>query len=94
MNIHFHYSMEYTTLPSSRGQITLSAKLREKYKITKDTPIVVEDKGNGKIELRVLKTRDYNDDDAIYYEDEGGFGVHFPKGIDPQVILDYLRKKD
>ena len=84
--------MDYTTLPSSRGQITLSAKLREKYGITPDTPIVIVDKGNGKIELRIMKAVPHTE--AEYYETDKEIGVNFPKGIDPRVLIEYIKKID
>lgn len=84
--------MEYTVLPSLKGQITLPPSIRKKYGIDKDTPLVIEDKGNGEIKVIVKKTVDH--DFVQYYESGGGASLHFKKGVDPQVLIDLIKKMD
>lgn len=84
--------MTYTTIPSVKGQVTIPSVIRAKYKIGKDTPLLIEDKGNGVMTVRVMKMVEH---DAIeYYEDDKGFGLHFKNGIDPQVLIDAIKKID
>lgn len=84
--------MSYTTLPSVKGQITIPVEIREKYRIGKETPIVLEDKGNGVILLTIKQLIDH---DAIqYYENEKEFGLNFKHGIDPDILLKAIKKID
>jgi len=39
--------MAQTVLVSERGQITLPTGVRKKYALTKDTPLILEDTGQG-----------------------------------------------
>ena len=84
--------MTYTTLPSVKGQITIPSEIREKYNIGKETPIVVEDQGNGLITMKVMRMIDH---DAVeYYENDKEFGLNFKNGIDPRVLMDAIKKID
>ena len=84
--------MTYTTIPSVKGQITIPSELREKYNINKETPIVIEDKGNGKLVIKVMKMVEH---DAIEFrENDKEIGLTFKKGIDPQVLIDSIKKID
>lgn len=84
--------MEYTVLPSVKGQITLPPKIRKKYDIGKNTPIVIEDMGNGELKVKVKRTVDH--DLVQYYEKNGSVGLHFKNGVDPQVLIDMINKMD
>lgn len=84
--------MNYTVLPSVKGQITIPSEIREKYNIGKETPIVIEDKGKGIITIQVMRM--IEDDAVEYYEDGKGFGLHFKKPINPQVLIDAIKKID
>lgn len=80
--------MEYTTIPSIKGQITIPPAIRKKYHISKNTPVVVEDKGNGNINLKIMQMVDH---DAItFYEDEKITGLRFKNGFDPQKLIDAI----
>lgn len=84
--------MNYTAIPSVKGQITIPSEIRAKYNIGKDTPVVIEDQGKGVITLKIMRMIDNNE--IEYYEDEGGFGLNFKKPIDPQVLIDAIKKMD
>lgn len=79
-------------IPSVKGQITIPTALRKKYGIGKDTPIVVEDQGNGVLILKVKKMIDA--DSIEYYETPDSFGLRFKDGIDPQALIDAIDKID
>jgi len=85
-------TMNFTMLPSFKGQITIPALLREKYKIGKDTPIVIQDNDNGTMTIKIMKMVDQ--DDVVYREDEGGVGLSFKKGIDPRVLIKAIKDID
>ena len=84
--------MTYTAIPSVKGQITIPSEIRAKYNIGKDTPVIIEDQGKGIITLKVMRMID--NDNIEYYEDEKGFGLNFKKPIDPQVLIDAIKKID
>lgn len=84
--------MNYTTIPSVKGQITIPSEIRAKYKIGKNTPVIIEDQGKGIITLKIMRMVDNNE--IEYYEDKGGFGLNFKKPIDPQVLIDAIKKID
>ena len=82
--------MTYTSLPSIKGQVTLPPEIRAKYEISKKTPLVIGDKGNGLITIKVMNMVDY--DTIQYYENKKGFGLHFRDGVDPKVIIKAIKK--
>lgn len=84
--------MTYTAIPSVKGQITIPSEIRAKYHIGKDTPVVIEDQGKGVITMKIMQMIDH--DSVEFYEDEGGFGLNFKKPIDPQVLIDAIKKID
>lgn len=84
--------MTYTTLPSIKGQVTIPVAIREKYEISKETPIVFEDTGNGVITMRIMRIVDH--DTVEYYETDESFGLHFKHGIDPRVLMNAIKKID
>ena len=68
------------------GQITLPKAWREKFN-TKH--FVAEQTKKGLLIKPILP-----EEDAVFYENEEGFGIVFPKGIDPQVIIDKMKEID
>jgi bifunctional DNA-binding transcriptional regulator/antitoxin component of YhaV-PrlF toxin-antitoxin module len=84
--------MNFTTLPSYKGQITIPSALRVKYKIGKNTPIVIKDNEDGTMTIKVMEITDPTD--VIYREDETSIGLSFKKGIDPRVLIDAIKKID
>lgn len=84
--------MTYTIIPSVKGQITIPSEIREKYSIGKETPIVIEDKGKGIITIQVMRM--VEDNVIEYYENEKEFGLNFKKPINPQVLIDAIKKID
>jgi bifunctional DNA-binding transcriptional regulator/antitoxin component of YhaV-PrlF toxin-antitoxin module len=84
--------MNYTTLPSYKGQITIPSVLRVKYKISKNTPIIIKDNEDGTMTMKVMEMTDPND--IIYREDENSIGLSFKNGIDPRVLIDAIKKID
>lgn len=84
--------MPYTAIPSRKGQVTIPTAIREKYKISKETPLLIEDKGKGVLVFKVMHLIDH---DAIeFYENDQEFGLMFKHGIDPQVLIDAVKKID
>ena len=82
--------MTYTLVPSIKGQITLPPAIRTKYNIGKNTPIIIEDKGDGVMNIKVMQLMDYG---AVQYsENDTEVRLSFRKGIDPQVIINKLNK--
>lgn len=57
--------MAETVLVSERGQITLPTAIRKKYAIQKDTPLLLEDTGEGILLRRVsmIPLKVYNDEE-------------------------------
>ena len=84
--------MNYAAIPSVKGQITIPSAIREKYGIGKETPVVIEDKGKGVITLRIMRMID--DDSVKYYENEEEVGLTFRKPVDPQLLIDEIKKLD
>lgn len=82
--------MTYTAIPSIKGQITIPSAIRKKYNIGKETPVIIEDKGKGIIMLKIMRMVD--NDSIEYYENEKEFGLNFKKGIDPQVLINAIKK--
>jgi len=87
-----HFLMTYTALPSVKGQITIPSQIREKYKMGKNTPVVIEDSGKGIIIIKVMGLVAH---DAIeYYENAKEYGINFKKGVNPEVLIDAIKKLD
>ena len=84
--------MTHTLIPSIKGQITIPSSIRDKYKIGKSTPIIIEDKGKGIITLKIMKMVD--NDEIEYYENEKEFEVHFKNGISPETLIKAIEKLD
>ena len=84
--------MKHTTLSTTKGQITIPAEIRKRYEISEETPLIVEDTGKGIITIKVMQMIEHND--IEYYEDGDSFGLHFEKGIDPQVLINAIKKMD
>ncbi len=84
--------MSHAALPSVKGQITIPSTIREKYNISKNTPVLIEDKGHGIIVMQIMNMVDH--DTIEYYENEKEFGLHFGKGISPEILLKAIKKID
>ncbi|OGJ48751.1 hypothetical protein A2229_01040 [Candidatus Peregrinibacteria bacterium RIFOXYA2_FULL_33_7] len=84
--------MTFTSLPSIKGQVTIPTSIRKKYKISKETPIKIEDQGNGQILLKVMKIMDFNE--IQLSESKNEVSLTFKKGIDPQVLIDKIKEID
>lgn len=84
--------MTYTAIPSVKGQVTIPASIREKYSISKNTPLIVEDNGKGVITFRVMHLVPH--DDIEYYDNDKETGLIFKKGIDPDVLIKAIKKID
>ena len=76
----------YTLKMFNTGQITLPKAWRKKYK-TKH--FIAEQTKQGLLIKPIL-----SGEDAVYYENEEGYGIVFPKGVDPQVIIDKMKEMD
>lgn len=86
--------MKHTAIPSVKGQVTIPADIREKYKISQETPVIIEDKGKGLIMLQVMRLVAHKDADIEYYENGKEIGLNFKHGIDPQIIIDAIKETD
>lgn len=84
--------MRDTTLPTEKGQITIPVSIRKKYGITKNTPLCIEDKGKGVMIIQVMDIIAH--DDITFFEDEKEMSLTFKKGIDPQLLIDAIKKID
>ncbi len=84
--------MTYTVIPSVKGQITLPPSLRKKYKISKSTPIKIDDGENGIMIIKVMHLVDFNE--IQYFENEKEARLNFPKGIDPQLLIDKIENNN
>lgn len=95
-NVYFRIfkinNMNYTAIPSIKGQITIPPTLRKKYGICKETPVIISDNNNGTITLKVMKMVDH--DDIVYREDKNGTGLSFKNGVSPQVLIDAINDID
>lgn len=86
------HAMTYTIIPSVKGQVTVPVQIRNKYNINQQTPLIVEDKGNGLITLKI--THLVNHEDIDFYDNEKETGLTFKKGIDPKVLIKQIEKLD
>lgn len=84
--------MNYTLIPTEKGQITIPAALRKKYDIDATTPLIIEDKGKGGITIKVMQM--VNHDDIVDYEDDKEFGLVFKKGISTDALIEAIKKID
>jgi AbrB family looped-hinge helix DNA binding protein len=80
-----------TVIPSSKGQITIPSFLRKKYHISENTPVTFVDKGNGILEIQIMKIIPHHEYEANYYETDKEMGVIFKNGIHPQKLIDLLQ---
>lgn len=67
------------------GQVTLPKEWRDRFD-TKN--FLAEDTDEGLL-IKPLKSMGKGKK-AIYYETDKEFGLHFPNGIDPQVLIDKI----
>lgn len=67
------------------GQITLPKSWREKF----GTNLFVAKESEEGLLIKPLQPNE-----AIEYENEKEFGLFFPKGIDPQVLMDKIKEID
>lgn len=84
--------MNYTAIPSMKGQITIPPAIRAKYGISKETPVIISDNNDGTIMIKVMQMVAH--DDIAYREDKNGVGLSFKKGLSPQVLIDAIKDID
>lgn len=84
--------MTHTTLPSIKGQVTIPSEIREKYNISKKTPLIIEDKGKGVITMTVMRLTPHREPE--FYNNKKEFGLMFPGGVDPDVLIAAIKKID
>lgn len=85
-------TMDYTLIPSVKGQVTIPAAIREKYQISQNTPLKIKDDGKGIIIIRVMHMVEH--DQIHYYENDAEVGLTFKKGVDPKLLIDHINKID
>jgi bifunctional DNA-binding transcriptional regulator/antitoxin component of YhaV-PrlF toxin-antitoxin module len=84
--------MNYTAIPSIKGQITIPPAIRKKYAISKETPVIISDNNDGTITIKIMKMVEH--DDIAYREDEKGIGLSFKRGVNPQILIDAIKELD
>lgn len=84
--------MTHTALPSIKGQITIPSEIREKYHISKETPLIIEDKGKGVIVMKIMRLAPQSE--VEFYDNKKEFGLTFPHGVDPDVLISAIKKID
>lgn len=75
----------YTLKLFNTGQVTLPKEWRNKWN-TKN--FLAEDTEEGLL----IKPIQKDEDDVVYYEDKHGFGIYSKKGIDPNKIIEAIKK--
>lgn len=83
---------EFTALPTVKGGVTLPPKIRKKYNIGKNTPLIIRDAGNGVITIKVMQITEYND--IQFEETASSLRLTFPKGIDPAILIKKIKDID
>lgn len=84
--------MKNIVMPTSKGQITIPVAIRKKYSIDDSTSLKFIDKGQGVIEIKIMRMRD-----AVFGEQQTQDGMEsltFTKPVDPQVLIDAINKID
>ncbi len=76
----------YTLKMFNTGQITLPKAWREKFK-TKH--FIAEQTDKGLLIKPILP-----EEEVVYYENDESCGLFFPKGVDPQVLIDKIDEID
>lgn len=76
----------YTLKMFNTGQITLPKAWRSQF----DTENFIAEQTSKGLLIKPIMP----DEDIVYYENDEGYGVFFPKGIDPQVIIDKMKEID
>lgn len=84
--------MTHTILPSIKGQVTIPVQIREKYHISKETPLLIEDKGKGVIVMKIMQLAPHRQ--AEFYGNKKEFGLTFPHGVDPDVLIAAIKRID
>lgn len=77
---------QYTLNMFNTGQVTLPKSWRSKFN-TKH--FLAQETKDGLLLKPILK-----DEDVVFYENDHSFGLIFPNGIDPQVLIDEIKKID
>jgi len=68
------------------GQVTLPKSWREKFKTEH---FLAKETKEGLLIKPITEQ-----DEPIYFENNNSFGLVFPNGIDPQVLIDQINKMD
>ncbi len=76
--------MNYALKSFNTGQITLPKKWRDK---AGTNHFIAEERPDGLL-VRPVKI---NTDESTFYENEEGFGVYFPSGMDPQILISQIK---
>lgn len=84
--------MSYTLIPTEKGQITIPSALRKKYDIDVNTPLIIEDTGEGSLTIKIMQMVDHGD--IVEYENDEEFGLMFKKGISPKTLIEAIKKID
>lgn len=84
--IFTNFMQNYTLTMFNTGQITLPKQWRTRFDTRHFT---AEETEKGLLIKPIL-----NADDPIFYENEESFGLIFPKGIDPQALIDKIKEID
>lgn len=77
----------YTLKKFNTGQITLPKRWRDKFDTTN---FIGKETKEGLLIKPILETKK----EVVYYENDDEAGLIFPKGYDPQKIIDTIQKMD
>lgn len=84
--------MKNTVMPTSKGQITIPVNLRKKYSIDQNTSVRFIDKGDGVIELKILRLQE-----AVFGQmdsRERWDSLTFSQPVNPRQLIDAINKID
>jgi bifunctional DNA-binding transcriptional regulator/antitoxin component of YhaV-PrlF toxin-antitoxin module len=84
--------MKNTVMPTSKGQITIPVDLRKKYSIDQNTSVRFIDRGDGVIELKILRLQE-----AVFGQmdsREGWDSLTFSQPVSPRQLIDAINKID
>ena len=84
--------MVHTALSTEKGQITIPSEIRKKYSITKDTPLQIIDEDHGCISIHIMNLMPH--EDIKFFEDDKKMSLTFKRGLDPQMLIEAIRKID
>ncbi len=78
-------------MPSNKGQITIPKRMRQRYAITRETPILVEDLGNGVILAKVTSLTDLKSEKIAHEENQRAILDKAINDLDMDILMQFAR---